>query len=142
MIDLTYRQLAGIVFGSIVGLMQGLIVYGMGQIVMGAKMMPQPLPSFDVLLMTSGLLIIVLATITSISGFFGGTVAGIFGNGMLSGGQIGGLSGMMVGLVIVSMASDAVIEFYAGIIVGLVAGSIAGAVAGGIKTLVRDESYL
>ncbi|MCB0197815.1 MAG: hypothetical protein KDJ65_38075 [Anaerolineae bacterium] len=142
MIDLTYRQLTGIGFGSVVGLAQGLIVYGVGQMIIGATMFTQSGLSSDVLLMSSGLLIIILAAITSISGFAGGVLAGILGGGLISGAQIGALSGVMVGLASVTLAGESFSGIYAGLTAGLVAGLMAGAVAGGIKLLVREESYL
>ncbi|MCB0166561.1 MAG: hypothetical protein KDI79_20200 [Anaerolineae bacterium] len=142
MIDLSYRQLVGIGIGSVVGLVQGLVVYGVGQMVIGAVRLPQPMFTSDTLLISSGLLIIVLATVTSISGFTGGVLAGVLSGGLLSGAQIGGVSGVLVGVASVAMAGDALNGNYVGLTVGLAAGLMAGAVAGGIKILVREESYL
>ena len=142
MIDLSYRQLVGIGVGSVVGLVQGLVVYGVGQMVVGAARLPQPMLTSDALLISSGLLIIILAAITSISGFAGGVLAGILGGGLISGAQIGALSGVMVGLASVTLAGESFSGIYAGLTAGLVAGLMAGAVAGGIKLLVREESYL
>lgn len=142
MIDLTYRQLTGIVFGSLVGLVQGLMVYGVGQMVIGAARLPQPMINTDTLLVSSGLLVIILAAITSISGFAGGVLAGILSGGLVSGAQIGGVGGILVGMASVAMAGDALAGIYVGLIVGLAAGLTAGTVAGGIKILVREEGYL
>ncbi|MCB0175866.1 MAG: hypothetical protein KDI02_13220 [Anaerolineae bacterium] len=142
MIDLSYRQLVGIGVGSVVGLVQGLVVYGVGQMVVGAARLPQPMLTSDALLISSGLLVIILAAITSLSGFAGGVLAGVLSSGLVSGAQIGGTGGVLVGVASMAMTGETLAGNYVGLTVGLAAGLMAGAVAGGIKILVREERYL